>query len=135
MIELSKLGEVFENASGRILNLLERPCGGVALIYCKAGESRSHHWHRTDAHELYVVYGEMKYVEKRLPWTGHDQPEQMQRVVHAGQMIHTGPRVVHSVYFDVDTLLISMSDRARTKAEHEADLVRCEPLAWQEDSP
>jgi quercetin dioxygenase-like cupin family protein len=125
-IELSKLGERFSNAAGEIVNLLERPCGGVSLIYCKAGESRSHHVHKTDAHELYVVYGEMKYVEQR------DGEEQKQRVVHAGQMVWTGPGTKHSSYFDVDTLLISMSDRARTKAEHEADLVRVEPLVWKE---
>ncbi len=131
MIELSKLGEVFENASGRITNLLERPCGGVSLIYCKAGSSRSHHYHLTDAHELYVVYGEMRYVERAIDPKPVDT-ERKQRVIHAGQMVRTGPRVMHSTYFDVDTLLISMSDRARTKAEHEADLVRVEPLRWDE---
>jgi hypothetical protein len=133
-IELSKLGERFSNAAGEIVNLLEHPCGGVSLIYCKAGESRSHHYHREDSHELYVVYGEMRYVEQPV-WTHNSEPvEQSQRVVHAGQMLRTGPMVKHSTYFDVDTLLISMSDRARTKAEHEADLVRCAPLVWR-DAP
>ena len=134
MIELSKLGERFEDDRGVIQNLAERPVGGVAVLFCKAGSSRSHHWHKTDSHELYVVSGEMRYIER--PIATHDGPwraETRRRVVLPGEMLHTGPRVEHSTYFPVDTVLISLSARSRTKAEHEADLVRVEPLPWGDE--
>jgi quercetin dioxygenase-like cupin family protein len=128
-IELSKLGERFENSSGYIQNIVEggEQCGGVSLIFCEAGSSRSHHKHREDSHTLVVIYGEMKYIQKR------DGEPQEQRVIHAGQGVFTGPGLAHSTYFEVDTMLLSVSARSRTKAEHEADLVRVEPLVWRED--
>ena len=125
MIELSKLGERYENAAGVILNVVEgQPCGGVALLWCKAGSSRSHHRHVSDSHTLIVVSGAMKYVEKRVG------REQEQRLILPGEAVFTGPGTIHSTYYDVDTVLLSVSARSRTKAEHEADLVRVEPLPW-----
>lgn len=130
MIELSKLGERHEDDRGVIQNLAERPVGGVAVLFCKAGSSRSHHWHKTDSHELYVVSGEMRYVARNAgAYAGRVVA---QRTVKAGEMLRTGPQIEHSTYFPVDTVLISLSAHARTKAAHEADLVRVEPLPWVE---
>jgi quercetin dioxygenase-like cupin family protein len=125
-IELSKLGERFENAAGHIQNLVEQPISGVAIIVSYAGASRSHHWHRQDGHFLYVESGCMRYVER-----GPDGVKR-QREVHPGEMVWTGPGVEHSSYFPVETRLLSFSLRSRTKEEHEADVVRCEPLAWRD---
>jgi hypothetical protein len=133
-IPLSPLGERFENEAGWIQNLAEKPVGGVAVLFCKAGSSRSHHYHLSDSHDLYVVSGEMRYVERALE-THNTRvlAETMCRIVRAGEMIHTGPMVAHSTYFPVDTILISLSSRSRTKAEHEADVVRCEQLPWSDE--
>ena len=129
MIELTKLGERFENDAGWIQNLAEHPVGGVAVLFCKAGSSRSHHWHKTDSHDLYVLSGSMRYVESALPISGLPY----QRTIVAGEMVRTGRHIMHSTYFPVDTSLISLSAHARTKAEHEADLVRCSPLEWRDE--
>ncbi len=125
MIELSKLGERFVNENGWIQNLADHEVGGVQLIFSKAGSSRSHHYHRTDDHELYVVYGEMLYLER--PVGSQEKPSR--RVIRAGEMVLTQAMVEHSTYFEVDTLLVSMSGQARTHENHESDLVRlAEPL-------
>jgi mannose-6-phosphate isomerase-like protein (cupin superfamily) len=126
-IPLSPLGERFENAAGWIQNLVEQPISGVAVIFSKAGSSRSHHRHRADGHFLYVESGRMLYVER-----GPDGVKR-QREVCEGEMVWTGPGTEHSSYFPVDTLLLSLSLRSRTKAEHEADVVRCEPLPWSNE--
>ena len=126
MIELSKLGERFENEAGWIQNLVEQPISGAAVIVSKAGSSRSHHWHRQDGHFLFVESGCMRYVE-RLP-----SGETVQREVLPGEMVWTGPGVEHSSYFPVETRMLSFSLRARTHDAHEADLVRVEPLPWIE---
>jgi len=124
-IPLSKLGERHESAPGWIQNLAEQPVGGVSVIFSKAGSSRSHHWHREDSHELFVVSGEMLYLERPVGATW----KPTRRIIHAGEMVFTGPGTEHSTYFPVDTVLISMSLRPRDKANHEADIVRlAEPL-------
>lgn len=125
MIELSKLGERYESSAGWIQNLAEQPVGGVSVIFSKAGSSRSHHWHRTDSHELWILSGEMLYVERPVGST----EEPSRRVIKAGEMVRTGPNAEHSTYFAVDTVMVSLSDRPRDKASHESDLVRlAEPL-------
>lgn len=128
-IELSKLGERFEDDRGYIENVLEQPCGGVSLIFSKAGTSRSHHFHRRDAHWLLVLEGEMQYVEQpHGPKGSGDVPDR--RVIKKGEMVFTPELVEHSTYFPVDTLLLSMSRFERTHASHEADVIRVPPLSF-----
>ncbi len=126
-IDLTPLGERFENAAGVIVNVLEQQCGGVGIIDCLPGSSRSHHRHEKDGHWLMVLEGEMRYVERT-----HGTAEIRRRVVKPWEMVFTGPGVEHSTYYPVKTRLLSMSLRPRTKAEHEADVVRCAPLPWEE---
>jgi oxalate decarboxylase/phosphoglucose isomerase-like protein (cupin superfamily) len=124
-IELSKLGERFEDERGYILNVLEQPCGGVSIIFSKAGTSRSHHFHRRDAHWLLVLEGSMEYLERPVGST--EKPAR--RTIRQGEMVFTAEMVEHSTYFPEDTRLLSMSRFERTHASHEADVVRlAEPL-------
>lgn len=108
------------NAAGSIQNLLEEPCGGVAVIRSRAGSVRSQHYHLTDAHWLYVLSGQMHYFER--PVGSKETPEPI--LVQAGEMIYTPSMVEHATSFSEDTVLISMSKNPRTHEAHEADLVR-----------
>lgn len=110
----------FFNDAGSIQNLLEQPCGGVAIIHSKAGSIRSQHFHKTDAHWLFVLSGKMHYFER--PVGASEMPQCV--VVSAGEMIYTPSMVEHATSFPVDTVLVSMSKRARTTEAHESDLVR-----------
>jgi len=134
-IELSKLGERFEDWRGHIQNLLEQPCGGVSVIFTKAGATRSSHFHRHDHHYLWVMSGSMRYVEMPVDLLDAEPGRRRtsQRRILAGEMVFTGPMLAHTTYFDEDTWLVSMSKNARSHVEHEADLVRCEPLRWVDE--
>ncbi len=124
MIELSKLGERFENAAGWIQNLADAVPGTVSVIFSRAGSSRSHHFHREDFHDLWVLSGSMLYVER--PVGSHEEP--VRRLIKAGEMVRTPPLVEHSTYFSEDTYLVSMSLRPRDHEHHEQDVVRVAPL-------
>lgn len=110
----------FINAAGSIQNLLEEPCGGVAIIRSKAGSIRSNHYHKTDAHWLFVLSGCMHYFEREIGEQSIPEPV----IVRAGEMVYTPPLVEHATLFPEDTVLVSMSKHARTHEAHEADLVR-----------
>ncbi len=122
MIQISKLPPPFENAAGKIQNLLEQPCGGVSVIACLPGSQRSSHWHRSDWHYLYVFRGEMQYWERPVGST--DRPEYA--LIREGDMVYTGPNTEHWTRFPIGALLISMHSLSRTHEAHEADLVRVE---------
>ena len=114
------LPPMFINAAGSIQNLLEKPCGGVAVIRSKAGSIRSQHYHLTDSHYLYVLSGCMHYYQREIGEKSVPAPI----VVKAGEMVYTPPLVEHATLFPEDTVLVSMSKHARTHEAHEADLVR-----------
>lgn len=119
-----RLPPAFINGAGKIQNLLERPCGGVAIIESKAGSERSNHYHRSDAHWLYVVSGRMHYYEREVGYAAYP-PEPI--VVGPGQCIFTPSMVEHKTVFPVDTVIVSMSLLPRDAASHESDLVRVKP--------
>lgn len=118
---LVDLPEPYVNDSGTIQNLLERPCGGVAIIESYAGAVRSLHYHREDGHWLHVLSGEMHYYERPVGAT--EWPAEP-LVVRPGQCVFTPPMLEHKTVFPVDTVLVSMSLRPRDTASHEADVVR-----------
>lgn len=124
---LVTLPAAFRDERGIIQNLYEgysallEELNGVSIIASKAGTVRSNHWHKTDAHLLYVVSGEMHLYER--PVGSQEQPAKY--IVRAGQMVFTGPYVEHTTVFPVETVMVSLSRKARDHENHEADLERC----------
>lgn len=115
-----ELESAFLNDAGIIQNLVTGPnmrC--VSIVESVAGAVRSRHYHLTDAHWLYVLRGRMLYFE-RDPEGEYGPPLE----VKEGEMVFTGPLVVHRTEFPEATTLISMSLRPRDTESHEADLVR-----------
>ena len=127
MLALTELPDPFADKRGVIQNLLELDAGdgicGVAIIRSRGNTTRSNHYHKTDAHWLYVLSGEMHYCER--PVGAAKYPTHT--VIKAGQMVYTGPLVEHRTYFPVDTVLVSMSKNPRDHESHESDVVRVRP--------
>ena len=121
------LGEVFENPAGVIRNIYEGKhgtVGGVSLIESNEGAIRSNHWHREDAHVLYVIKGAMLYFEAE-----YSEPMQLPTIptpylVREGSAIYTGSKKLHATAFERETLLLSISRQGRTHDSHEQDVVR-----------
>ena len=127
-----RLGEVFENPAGKILNIYEGQAvmhqlgaGGVAIIESRKGTIRSNHWHRTDAHILYVLRGAMLYFElDHVPSPGDLGTPPKPYLVHEGSAVLTTERRLHATAFERDTTLLSISRLSRTHESHEGDVVR-----------
>ena len=112
------LSEAFVNAAGVIQNL--DVSGHVSVITCVPGSRRSSHYHKTDEHWLYVVYGYMDYYERAA---GSTERPRYTRIA-AGEMVYTAPMVEHWTAFGLPTVLVSVSKLHREHETHEADLVR-----------
>jgi Mannose-6-phosphate isomerase len=93
----------------------------VAIIESKAGAVRSLHYHRSDAHWLYVLSGEMHYYEREV---GYVEWPTAPLIVGPGQCVFTPSMVEHKTVFPVATVLVSMSLRPRDAGSHESDVVR-----------
>ena len=111
---------VFRDERGTIVNILNKPIGAIALIYCHANTVRSNHFHKENWHYLYVISGRMLYRERL------EDGAEMTRVLSAGDMIFTPPNRPHRTEFIIDTVLLSLGNTSKDHESHEADLVRIE---------
>jgi quercetin dioxygenase-like cupin family protein len=112
--------EAFVNDAGTIRNIAFGEFRCVSIIESRAGAWRSNHYHRTDAHLLYVLSGKMIYWECAI---GSEYPADP-LVLEAGDSVFTHPLRAHKTYFPVDSVLISCSKNPRDHESHEADVVR-----------
>ncbi len=122
MIQLTHPDPSFVDPRGEIRNLLDQSCGGVQIIWSKAGSRRSDHSHVRDGHWLWILSGSCEYYERPVGAKG--KPEHA--TMRAGDMVFTGPGLEHATLFPEDTVMVCMSLRPRDHASHEEDLVRLE---------
>jgi uncharacterized RmlC-like cupin family protein len=113
------LDKPFENAAGKIQNLLNCKIGAVAIIHSVKGSVRSNHWHRSNWHYLYVVSGSVKYYERNL-----DGTDVLISEYKAGDMFFTPPNKVHKTEFLEDCVMMSFGRDSKEHEAHEEDLVR-----------
>src|SRR5262245_57038925 len=114
----------FLNDAGSIQNLLEEPCGSVAIIKSDANTFRACHYHKEDHHYLYVLSGRIHYYERPVggltdqfqglpPLQCLPRVWGKYRIVYPGQMIFTPPMLEHLLHFVEPTEMISMSKLTR----------------------
>lgn len=108
-----------EDDRGVIQNVLFETISSVALITSKKGTERSNHWHKTNAHYLYVLNGKVRYHEKNVDGSGLVVEEFGQ-----GEMFFTGPQKVHLCEFLEDTTLLSLNLQPRGPEHDNEDTVR-----------
>ena len=96
----------------------------ILLITSKAGSVRSNHYHRKDAHWIYILSGKMGYYEK--PVKGNRIKK---AILGPGDMVYTPPLMIHTTKFPRDTVFMAFSIRSRNQKNYEQDTVRVEALA------
>jgi oxalate decarboxylase/phosphoglucose isomerase-like protein (cupin superfamily) len=114
--------EFVDNRGGitKILDDGKTTIKSVLLITSKAGSVRSNHYHKKDAHWIYMITGSMEYYEK--PVKGRSKTKKV--IVHAGDIMYTPPMAIHAVKFLEDSVFIALSSKSRNQKAYEADTVR-----------
>ncbi len=93
----------------------------VLRITSKAGTVRSNHYHKRDSHCLYVESGKCEYSEK----PANDPKAKIEMVVLGpGDLVYTGPDIVHAVKFLEDTVLYAFTTEKRKQDAYEEDTMR-----------
>lgn len=114
----------FTDARGDIFKLLDDGktiIKSVLLITCKPGAIRANHYHKTDSHYCYMLYGKMEYTEGPLPGKkGKNKIE----IVEKGDMVYTAPNVPHAMKFLEDSAFLTLATESRSQKDYESDTVR-----------
>ena len=117
---LVDLEKPFIDNRGSIQPLVDLLMQSAVMIHSKAGSLRANHYHKTDWHYCYVIYGKINYCHKEL--NSNKEPELL--VVEKGRMVFTPPLIEHCMKFPEDTLFLTLSRNPRDHETYEADVVR-----------
>ena len=110
----------FKNSNGVIQNLVLKPITSVASITSLKGAVRANHYHKTDWHYAYVVFGVVAYFERAIGSSEIPKPT----IFKAGSMFFTPPMREHSMVFLEDSTIVTMAKNIRSHENHESDVVR-----------
>lgn len=114
----------FIDKRGTITRLLDNGktnIRSVLWITSKKGTVRSNHYHKKDAHYIYVVSGKMEYYERPVK----NKNFKIKKVVlSAGDMVYTPPMMIHATKFSEETVILTLSIKFRNHQSYESDTVR-----------
>ena len=132
---LVRLEKPFIDPRGKIQPLVDRTMKSAVIIESIAGSIRANHYHKTDWHYCYVIFGAIEYYYRP---TGSDSAPKI-LTVRANEMIFTPPMVDHAMKFSEDTSFLTLSRNPRDQKTYEADVVRVDMvspegiIAWKPD--
>ena len=117
---LVDLEKPFIDNRGSIQPLVDVLMKSAVMIHSKAGSLRANHYHKTDWHYCYVIYGKINYYHREL--NSNKDPELL--MVEKGSMVCTPTLIEHCMKFTEDTLFLTLSRNPRDQETYEADVVR-----------
>jgi hypothetical protein len=117
----------YTDERGYIQTLVNCPIENVALITSKKGTVRSNHYHKTDWHYMYMIYGSAYYYYRP---TGSGEPPK-RILFNKGELVYTGAMEDHTTVFLEDSMLLAMSGHPRDQETYEGDVVRVELVSQE----
>ena len=115
-----KLEIPYVDDRGYIQALVMEPMNDVAIIYSVKGSIRANHFHKTDSHYAYLIYGKIRYITRDVG--SNDEPNI--EIINPGELFHTPKMLEHLMYFEEDSTFINISNNNRSHTSYEKDVVR-----------
>ena len=117
---LVKLSKGFVDSRGKIIPICDQIMKSASLITTKKNQWRANHYHKSDWHYIYVIYGRFIYYFRK---TGSKKkPKKM--IVKKNELLFTGPRIDHAMLYTEKTAILVLSKNPRDQKTYEEDTVR-----------
>jgi len=117
---LIKLAKGFIDKRGKIIPICDQMMRSASLITTKKNHWRANHYHKSDWHYCYVIYGKFEYYFRK---TGSKKkPKKL--VVKKNELLFTGPKIDHAMLYTEKTAILVLSKNPRDQKTYEADTVR-----------
>ncbi len=110
----------FDDERGSIQPLVDLKMKSSVLITSNEGAVRANHYHKTDWHYCYVLYGEIIYYHR--PHGSKEKPEKV--IVKEGELFFTPPMIEHAMVFEKKTKFITWGRNSRVQKVYESDVFR-----------
>ena len=110
----------FDDERGSIQPLVDMKMKSSVLITSNEGAVRANHYHKTDWHYCYVLYGEIIYYYR--PHGIKEEPKKV--IVKEGELFFTPPMIEHAMVFEKKTKFITWGRNSRVQEVYESDVYR-----------
>ena len=110
----------FDDERGSIQPLVDMKMKSSVLITSNEGAVRANHYHKTDWHYCYVLYGEILYYHR--PHGCKEKPKKV--IVKEGELFFTPPMIEHAMVFEKKTKFITCGRNSRVQEVYESDVYR-----------
>ena len=118
------LPKPFVDDRGSIQPLVDIEMKSSVLITSNPGSIRANHYHKSDWHYCYILFGELKYFYR--PHGNNKKPEEI--IIREKQMFFTPPMIEHAMVFTQRTHFLTWSRNSRLQEIYEADVCRIPPI-------
>lgn len=118
---IGKDGGVIVEERGRIVPVADGEFKSVMVIESKKGAVRANHYHKRDAHVMFILSGKARYVEATMDQSSGIVSD---KVYGPGEAIHTEPLVPHAMEFLEDTSMIVCTKNPRDYDTYMDDIVK-----------
>ncbi len=124
---IKKIKPFFIDERGEMSYLLNNKGSikSTLLITSKKGSIRANHYHKKDAHYVYLLKGKMEYTYQNVKIKGSKKKTLR---VEEGDMVYTPPMTMHAMEFLEDTVFIALTTEKRMKGAYEKDTMRIKLL-------
>jgi len=105
----------------RVVDQDEYPLRAVLYIKRKKATRGADHFHKKDAHFIYVLKGKVKYSEKDM----NKKNSSIESVIlNPGDVVLSRPMMAHSTVFLEDSIIFAYTTEKRDQESYERDTVR-----------
>src|SRR5260221_10600549 len=105
----------------RIIDQDEFAIRSVLYIKRKKGSRGADHFHKKDAHFIYVLSGKVKYGERDM--SKKNAPIEY-TTLNSGDLVLSRPMIAHTTIFLEDTILFAFTTENRDREDYEKDTER-----------
>ena len=120
-----KLNEPYIDSRGLIQSLVslsEPIIQSAVIIESKKDTVRANHYHKEDWHYCYLISGSIDYYYRDV----NDTNDPIVVRINPGDVFYTPAMVEHAMYFNEDSVFLTLGGDTRSQEAYEADLVRVE---------
>ena len=123
MQPILKIKEPFVDDRGLIQSLVsldEPKIQSAVMIESKKGSVRANHYHKEDWHYCYLITGSIDYYYRDVD----DTSEPTVIRIKPGEVFYTPAMLEHAMYFNEDSVFLTLGGDTRSPEAYEDDLVR-----------
>ena len=123
-IHVTKINPEFIDERGfisRVVNNSPIKLNSILYIVRKKGSVSANHYHKSDAHYIFVLSGKVKYSEKDMR---KEKSAVNTVILEPFDLVLSSPMIAHATEFLEDSVILAFTSENRDQDNYEKDTVR-----------